>query len=147
MKLSQSDIEWIEACYKSIWPENEIRRIDGDGGLIDKSLQIAGVDLVVLDRLAGHDFYIDEKVRDKDYGDCLLEEYSKYDQGIKGWLENNNITDYLAYIIPEARKFYILPYPIVRRAYLTFFFWFWSSPKMLAAPSAKEFFHLRIWLG
>lgn len=110
---------WVE-FYRRLWP-NMLSAIR-----IDKNsmFQKWGVDrLILLDN--GKQFSIDEKKRDKDYGDILLEEWSvcKWDRknnrlikGIKpGWtLDDEKRCDFIAYSIPVSGKCFLLPFEILR---------------------------------
>ena len=64
---------------------------------------------------------IDEKLRRKDYGDILLELVSKRKSDAidkKGWLFTCQ-SEYIAYGIETTGKVYMLPVPLLKRAWIT----------------------------
>lgn len=84
----------------------------------DIILQRAGVDKQVL-LLSGNEINIDIKHRRQDYGDILLEEYSKFNEKKLGWLlKPNEKTDYIIYYIEESDKLYWLPYILLRSVFI-----------------------------
>lgn len=114
---------WL-SFYQGIWPDlHAAIRIEGRC-----EWQLRGVDrLLVLG--GGKQILIDEKKREKDYGDILLEvwdgvPFDEYDAELrkltarptkKGWAWNpHKMTDYVAYSIPTAGKAYLLPYELLR---------------------------------
>lgn len=110
---------WI-AFYQRIWP-NMIMAIRIDK---DSKFQRWGIDrMIYLEN--GKEFSIDEKKRDKDWGDFLLEEWSAclFDSTInrvikgmkKGWsLDEEKRCDFIAYSIPSSGKCFLLPFEILR---------------------------------
>lgn len=110
-------LEFLDNLYQRIWPDADIQRITGKG-ILDIQLQKAGIDLVLRLNGIGMDYYLDEKIRFEDYGDILLEEYSNWEEKIPGWLKENKRIDLLPYVIWPRRQVYILPYPMLRLAYL-----------------------------
>lgn len=108
--------DWV-AFYKRIWPEAiSIVRLDAAS-----RWQRAGVDRMIIlpDRKT---ILIDEKKREKDYGDILLEKWSVFykdgDRGNKpGWaVDQAKVCDYIVYAVPVARKAYLLPFELLRAA-------------------------------
>lgn len=108
---------WVE-FYRRLWP-NMISCVR-----IDKNSrwQKWGVDRMVL-LGDGKQFTIDEKKREKDYGDLLLEEWSVADvdksgrlKGHKiGWsLDESKQSDFIAYSVPIAGRCYLLPFELTR---------------------------------
>lgn len=110
---------WFE-FYLSIWPDMiSATRLDAHS-----EFQRRGIDRVVY-RECGQQHTIDEKKREKDYGDFLLEEWS-----VARILPNGNIVgekagwcvdphkhcDFIAYAIPSANKCYFLPFELLRSA-------------------------------
>lgn len=99
---SSSDYEksWQPAAdhfYKSKYPSSIINRFDSNSEL-DLDYQLKDIDLSL--EIDDKTIYISEKFRQKDYGDLLIELYSKYPH-TKGWMENS-AADYLAYFNPES---------------------------------------------
>lgn len=110
---------WI-AFYKRIWPDMLMAiRIDKDC-----KQQRLGIDRKIL-LPNGKEFTIDEKKREKDYGDLLVEEWSVADydpearivtKGRKvGWsMDDSKHCDFIAYSVPESGKCYLLPFELTR---------------------------------
>lgn len=111
--------DWV-AFYKRIWPDATlIVRVDKYS-----EMQKQGIDRMVW-LPSGKQILIDEKCRDKDYGDILLETVSvaKRDgNGLVveqkvGWaLDDSKHCDFIAYAIPNASKCYLLPFEIMKEA-------------------------------
>jgi len=121
-----SDEAGWQALYRRIWPDL-IDAIPVAGG--PSSLQRQGVDRVV--RLPnGRSITIDEKKRDVDFGDMLVEVYSRCswdpfcerlsdlpaDRKIGWTLDPTKVCDYVAYAILPAAKVHMLPFDLLRRA-------------------------------
>jgi hypothetical protein len=60
---------------------------------------------------------IDEKVRDDDYGDIILEYLSDEARGTLGWVAKDGACDYIAYAIAPSRTCYLLPFRQLRAAW------------------------------
>lgn len=60
---------------------------------------------------------VDEKIREKDFDDFLLEYYSFYEQKTPGWIEKDLTCDYIAYVVRPSRKCYLLPFQLLRQAW------------------------------
>lgn len=108
----------LAAFYRRVWPEMlSAVRIDANS-----KWQKAGVDRMVI--LPGmKQILIDEKMRAKDYGDILLEEWSvwrgeAHPSNRIGWaLDPDKQCDYVLYAVPSAKpipKAYLLPFEILR---------------------------------
>jgi len=109
------------AFYRKVWPDLlACVRLDKDS-----EWQRAGVDrLIIRPHLIVTT--IDEKMRERNYNDILLEEWSvcEFDSNTKtvthgnkpGWaMDRSKRCDYLAYAIPAARKCYLIPFDLLRR--------------------------------
>ncbi len=82
----------------------------------DGEHQRMGIDRVVLlDN--GQILKIDEKKRESEYNDILLEYVSVDTTGAPGWIEKNLAIDYLAYAFPNSKRCYLFPWPFLRRAW------------------------------
>lgn len=66
----------------------------------------------------GKTLYVDEKKREKDYGDILLEYISVDRTGAPGWMEKDLSIDYLAYAVMPCHRCYLFPWLMLRRAWL-----------------------------
>jgi hypothetical protein len=81
--------------------------------------QRAGIDRVI--HLAnGKTLYVDEKKRERDYADILLEYVSNDRTGAPGWIEKDLAIDYLAYAFMPSQRCYLFPWLILRRAWIGF---------------------------
>jgi len=110
--LNASDCELLDEFYHRAFPHLE--RIEV---VEDLSLQRQGIDKrLVLDN--GKAVLVDEKLRRKDYGDILLEEYSVWEQKKVGWLGRHKATDYIVYAIMPSGKVYLLPFLLLQKAWL-----------------------------
>ncbi len=109
---------WV-TFYQRLWPEMVAAvRVDAPG-----QAQRDGIDRIV--HLAnGRQFRIDEKKRTKAYSDVLLEEWSVwYADGDRrnkiGWaLDNSKRCDFIAYAIVPSHKCYLLPFELLRQAFM-----------------------------
>ena len=70
--------------------------------------QRGGIDRVVTLR-CGRTITIDEKVREKDYGDILLERWSDRRQRKPGWVQKQLACEFIAYAIAPTQVCYLLP--------------------------------------
>lgn len=109
MELSDEPA-WVE-FYRRIWPDMiSCVRLDADS-----KLQRAGVDRAVFLPNRQLPVYVDEKKRDKDWGDFLLEEWSKVETKKVGWsLDKSKVCDFVAYAVPG--KCHLLPFELLRIA-------------------------------
>jgi hypothetical protein len=119
--------------YKSVFPWlSSVEKVT------DLGLQKQGIDTVVKFP-SGKEIYFDEKVRSKDWGDILIEEFSVWRNypylngneidrfefpvgwkrfGLKpGWISGEKITDYITYIIKPSKKVYFLPFLLLQAAW------------------------------
>lgn len=110
------EADWID-FYRGPWPDMEACvRLDGDS-----KWQRSGVDRVIF-LPNGKQIYIDEKKREKDYGDFLLEIWSvwlgpKNSRNKIGWtLDEKKQCDYVAYAVLPAAKCHLLPNELLRIA-------------------------------
>lgn len=111
---------WID-FYRTLWPNLiAATRIDADSWH-----QRRGVDRVVILK-NGRQFQIDEKKREKDYGDFLCEVVSVCD-GVRngevlnprgvGWtLDPHKVCDFVAYAVLPSRRCWLLSFEILRLA-------------------------------
>jgi len=113
---------WL-AFYKRLWPEAiYVIRIDADC-----KQQRWGIDREIL-LPSGRRITVDEKKRDRDYGDILLEEWSigqyqipndktSYLGDKPGWaVDPTKQCDFVAYAIMPSNKCYLLPFELLRQA-------------------------------
>src|SRR5262252_9332738 len=81
--------------------------------------QRGGVDRV-LTLQCGRTILIDEKVREKDYGDILLERWSDYDRRDPSWIQKPLACEFISYAIVPTRKCWLLPTLSLQRAWRLF---------------------------
>jgi hypothetical protein len=86
----------------------------------DRELQKQGVDKV-LTLENGKEIYIDEKVRDGDWDDFLLEEYSVEHKKKIGWLGRDKLTDYIVYVFKPSKRVYFLPFLLLQRVWVRYY--------------------------
>lgn len=118
----KEQLEWSEAAgyepfwdavYKKAFP-NLVNHMMCSG---DVKSQRMGIDRLIL--LAnGKTISIDEKKRKSVYPDILLEYISVDTTGAPGWMDKDLAIDYLAYAFMPTKKCYLLPWPLLRRAWL-----------------------------
>lgn len=85
----------------------------------DTVSQRMGIDRIIL--LAnGRTLAIDEKKREKDYSDILLEYLSNDKTGAKGWIEKDLSIDYLAYAFMPSKRVYLFDWCMLQRAWSYF---------------------------
>ncbi len=83
----------------------------------DSQSQRMGIDRVIL--LAnGKVIRIDEKKREKNYSDILLEFESNSVSRAVGWMEKDLFIDYLAYAFMESKTVYLFPWDLLRRTWI-----------------------------
>ena len=83
---------------------------------VDGWAQRGGIDRVIT-LSSGKTLTIDEKVREKDYGDILLEFWSNEEKRIPGWIAKDLACDFIAYAILPIRKCYLLDFQLLRKAW------------------------------
>lgn len=114
LKYSQNAIpvEWWEKCYQSAFPTlRSCVEIRNDGWA-----QRAGIDRCLILECGRH-VTVDEKIRDKDYGDILLEVWSDKDKKTPGWAIKPLACDFIAYAISPAKKCYLLPTLMLQKTF------------------------------
>lgn len=83
----------------------------------DTQSQRLGIDRIIL-LSSGRILAIDEKKRERDYDDILLEYLSNDQTNAPGWIEKELQIDYLAYAFMPSQKVYLFPWDMLRRAWL-----------------------------
>ena len=108
--LITRESEMFDLFYQRVFPN--VVRIE----LIeDEKLQRRGIDKV-LHLANGQRIAIDEKKRRTNYSDILLELWSVYEKGKKGWLFTS-YCHYVVYAIMPTQKVYLLPTILLRLAW------------------------------
>ena len=113
LSQSYSAAPWWEQVYREAFPSMiDMRLVNGDGWA-----QRGGIDRVIL--LAdGTHLKVDEKVREDNWPDILLEVWSDHGKRIPGWahLSKHLTCDFIAYALIPTATCYLLPYQLLRRA-------------------------------
>lgn len=108
--------DFIDNIYSKAFPHLERIEI-----VTDLETQKKGIDkYLVFDN--GKKISVDEKRRRHDYGDILLEEYSNFERKTIGWLGRSKHTDYIAYILMDSKKIYLLPFLILQKCWIDNYF-------------------------
>lgn len=108
----QADNPIWESVYRKAFPTfDAMSCVRKDGWA-----QRGGIDRVVV-LSSGRTLTVDEKVRDRDYGDILLEYWSNEQRKVPGWVAKDLACDYIAYAILPTKKCYLLPFQTLRKAW------------------------------
>lgn len=111
----RASVEGIfDAAYREWFPD--LQRIELAE---DMARQRRGIDKV-LHFAAGNSWTVDEKMRKEDYGDILIETISVFQNNQKvkkGWIYTCQC-DFIVYGIEPTRKAYLLPVPLLKKAWL-----------------------------
>lgn len=106
-----ADAPWWEEAYRAAFPGLVSLAVVRDDGWAQRG----GIDRV-LTLGSGKTLTIDEKVRDRDYGDFLIEYWSDARRRVPGWAVNDAACDYIAYAFVPSGRCYLLPFQELRRA-------------------------------
>jgi hypothetical protein len=110
---SYADAPWWGEVYRDAFPGfASMVSIREDGWA-----QRGGIDRVVTLK-SGKTLAIDEKVRDKDWPDILLERWSDEERRKPGWVQKDLACDYIAYAFVPSRTCYLMPFIQLRRAWI-----------------------------
>lgn len=113
--VKASHEEFWEAVYRKAFPDMEshmqcLKKCQGQYLGIDRVIQLT----------SGKTLYIDEKKRETEYDDILLEYISNDRTNSPGWIEKELLIDYLAYAFMKSKRVYIFPWLILRRVWKNF---------------------------
>ena len=109
---TQIDAAWWEAVYRKAFPTMAAMvPIRQDGWA-----QRRGIDRIII-LASGKEIKIDEKVRDRDFNDVLLEYWSNAERRIPGWVAKDLACDFVAYAYLETQRCFLLPLHLLRRAW------------------------------
>lgn len=101
-----------DAIYRKAFP-NMVNHMQCTG---NTTSQRQGIDrLIHLSN--GKTLYIDEKKRERDYPDILLEYISVDTTKTPGWIEKELMIDFLAYAFMPSLRVYLYPWPLLQRAW------------------------------
>jgi len=110
---SQSDAPWWGEVYRKAFPTlTAVIDVRDDGWA-----QRGGIDrLIVLND--GTALKVDEKVRTVAYPDILLERWSDKARRKPGWMQKELTCDFVAYAFVPTAVCYLLPWQLLRRAWI-----------------------------
>jgi len=108
-----SDEDFWDAVYRKAFPDMLWHKLCSG----DTQSQRLGIDRLVFLK-SGRVLAVDEKKREKEYPDILLEYLSNDQTGALGWIEKDLLIDYLAYAFMPPRRVYLFPWDMLRRAWL-----------------------------
>ena len=112
---SYAEAPWWGVVYRKAFQGiAAMVNVRGDGWA-----QRGGIDRV-LTLQCGRTITIDEKVRDKDYGDILLERWSDRRQQKPGWIQKQLACEFIAYAVAPTQVCYLLPTLTLQRAWRDF---------------------------
>lgn len=98
LQLEQAQFDRQDAFYRTEFEVDVIQRIAYHSAT-EKQLQRSDVDVILIRDRDQKVVKVSEKHREKDYGDLLIEFYSKFPHS-SGWLEDTQ-ADCLAYFVPQ----------------------------------------------
>lgn len=109
---AQADAPWWFEVYRSAFPDMMAAvnvRADGwaQRGGIDRVLTLA----------SGKTLYVDEKVREENWPDILLEYWSNFERKVPGWVAKDLACDFIAYAFVPSQRCHLLPFQTLRRAW------------------------------
>lgn len=110
---AQEDSAWWKSVYELAFPGYLSAVSIRENGWAQHS----GIDRVITLR-NGKTVTVDEKVRQKSYGDIALEQWSDLERGKLGWMHKELQCDFIAYAFVPDKKCYLLPFITLRRAWL-----------------------------
>ena len=112
MSQEQADAPWWIDVYREAFPDlASTVCVRNDGWA-----QRGGIDRVITLN-SGKTLTVDEKVRDKDYPDILLEYWSSKEHKTPGWVAKDLACDFIAYAFIPSATCYLLPFQTLRRAW------------------------------
>lgn len=109
---SYADAHWWFDVYRAAFPDLQSAVcIRNDGWA-----QRGGIDRV-LTLTSGKTLSVDEKVREEDWPDILLEYWSDRDRKIPGWVAKDLACDFIAYAFVPSQTCFLLPFQTLRQAW------------------------------
>jgi hypothetical protein len=125
---AQADAPWWETVYREAFPDMAAMVNVRDDGWAQRG----GIDRVIT-LASARTINIDEKVREQDWPDILLEYWSDRDRKIPGWVAKSLACDFVAYAFVPSQTCYLLNFQTLRRAWrLNRGVWVKEHPKIEA---------------
>lgn len=114
LKFSTEQEEFLAEIYQGYF-----NNMINSEFVIDLDMQKSGIDRII--HLSnGKTVTVDEKIRRiENTTDILLEYVSNNATGALGWIEKDSAVDYICYIWLPAKKAVLLPFFLLRKAWLT----------------------------
>jgi len=109
---AQAEAPWWLDVYRKAFPGLQSAVCVRNDGWAQRG----GIDRV-LTLSSGKTLTVDEKVREKDYDDILLETWSDIERRQKGWIQKELACDYIAYAFVPSARCYLLPFQTLRAAW------------------------------
>ena len=109
---AQADGPWWKEVYRRAFPDLGAAISVRDDGWAQRG----GIDRVLM-LASGRTLWVDEKVRQEDWPDVLLEFYSDYERRVPGWIEKDLASDYIAYAFLPSQTCYLFPFQTLRAAW------------------------------
>lgn len=110
---AQANAPWWYEVYREAFP-NLRSAVDVR---CDGWAQRGGIDRVIT-LGSGKTLSIDEKIREQNWNDILLEYWSDRDRKIRGWIAKELACDFIAYAFVPSQTCYLLPFQTLRRSWL-----------------------------
>jgi hypothetical protein len=101
---AQADASWWLDVYRRAFPAMRAAVSVRDDGWAQRG----GIDRVIT-LSSGRTITVDEKVREKDWPDILLERWSDEARETPGWIQKPLACDFIAYAFIPSRTCYLLP--------------------------------------
>lgn len=114
LELSQSyaDAPWWFEVYREAFPDLRAAVNVRDDGWAQRG----GIDRV-LTLASGKTLNVDEKVREENWPDILLEYWSDEARKSPGWVAKDLACDFIAYAFVPSQTCHLLPFQTLRRAW------------------------------
>ena len=108
-----AEADWWETVYRKAFPGFATMANVRDDGWAQRG----GIDRVITLR-DGRTITIDEKVRESDWSDILLERWSDRDRRTPGWIQKDLACEFIAYTFLPSRRCYLLPFLTLRKTWM-----------------------------
>lgn len=107
-----ADASWWLDVYRAAFPTLKTHHSVREDGWAQRG----GIDRVLVLE-CGRVVTVDEKVRERDYGDILLEYWSNKEREVRGWVCKPLACDFIAYAVAPTSTCYLLPTLTLRAAW------------------------------
>lgn len=107
-----ADATWWLDVYRAAFPDLQAAVCVRNDGWAQRG----GIDRV-LTLTSGKTLTVDEKVREQDWPDILLEYWSDRDRKTPGWVAKDLACDFIAYAFVPSQTCYLLPFQTLRQAW------------------------------